>query len=73
MPAQKKYQNEIVEKLANFNEVEMKGILDFINFLEKEKKKKVYQRIFKDLQSDFQKKLVLKEALKEIEDYRSGR
>ncbi len=66
------FQNEIVQKLNNFNENEMKEILDFINFLEKEKKKRVYQKAFKELQNEFQDNLVLKDALKEIEDYRSG-
>ena len=53
-----KYQNEIIEKLSNFNEIETKEILDFVNFLEKEKKKQVYRKIFKDLQNEFQNKLI---------------
>ena len=68
-----KYQNEIIDKIGDFDTTEAKEILDFINFLEKEKKKKRYQKAFKDLQTEFQQKLTLNEALKEIEDYRRGK
>jgi phage-related tail protein len=68
-----KYQTEITEKLSYFDESETKEILNFIKFLEKEKKKQVYLSTYKELKKEFQEKLTLKDALDEIEDYRSGR
>jgi len=68
-----KYQTEITEKLSYFDESETKEILNFIKFLEKEKKKQVYLSTYKELQKEFQENLTLKDALDEIEDYRSAR
>jgi len=68
-----KYQTEITEKLSYFDESETKEILNFIKFLEKEKKKQVYLSTYKELKKEFQENLTLKDALDEIEDYRSGR
>jgi len=68
-----KYQTEITEKLSYFDESETKEILNFIKFLEKEKKKQVYLSTYKELKKEFQENLTLKDALDEIKDYRSGR
>ena len=68
-----KYQTEITEKLSYFDESETKEILNFIKFLEKEKKKQVYLLTYKELQKEFQENIALKDALDEIEDYRSGK
>jgi len=68
-----KYKKEIIDKLPNFSELQIKEILNFVNYLEKENKKRLYQKTFNELQSEFQEKLTIKDALKEIEDYRSGK
>ena len=68
-----KYQGEIIEKLPNFSEFETKEILNFVNYLEKENKKRFYKESFEKLQSEFQNNFTIKEVLKEIEDYRSGK
>ncbi len=68
-----KYKKEIIDKLPNFSEPQIKEILNFINYLEKENKKRLYQKTFNELQNEFQEKLCVKDALKEIEDYRGGK
>lgn len=68
-----KYQTEITEKLSYFDESEIKAILNFIKFLEKEKKKQLYLSTYKELQKEFQENIALKDALDEIEDCRSGK
>lgn len=68
-----KYQTEITEKLSYFDESETKEILNFIKFLEKEKKKQLYLSAYKELQKEFQANIPLKDALDEIEDCRRGR
>jgi phage-related tail protein len=72
-PAAQKYQTEIIEKLNQFDEVEVKEILDFINFLAKERKKKQYSEAFEGLQKEFQEKMTVQDALNELEEYRRGK
>jgi len=66
-----KYKEEIIDKLSNFSKLQIKESLNFVNYLEKENKKRLYQKTFNELQNEFQEKLCVKDALKEIEDYRS--
>jgi hypothetical protein len=65
-----KFQSEVLPKLNTFSEQELREVVNFINFLEREKKKKLYLSNFKKLQNEFQEKLTVQDVIAELEDYR---